>query len=99
MSYAYAKNYQLPLRRETKERGKPTAPGLRMVELNDKLFEALDAVPTKTSCVFCDWAFLGTAAEGRQEARTHRERKHPEVLLVKSKRKRKRGRTPPRRVP
>jgi hypothetical protein len=41
--------------------------------------ESADVAPLLTRCVFCGWIYLGTAAEGRNEAREHRLQAHPEV--------------------
>lgn len=38
-----------------------------------------------SSCAFCDWMFEGTAVECRDEARVHREEKHPEACVRKAR--------------
>lgn len=38
-------------------------------------------------CLFCRWTYQGTAAEGRTEARAHRERLHPEAVGRRTYRK------------
>lgn len=42
---------------------------------------ALDAAPTTTICAFCDWAYHGTAYEGRELAKGHRRVAHPELKM------------------
>lgn len=46
-------------------------------ETNDEHRAWLDAQPVRTGCGLCEWAFEGTAAEGRAVAREHRETSHP----------------------
>lgn len=38
--------------------------------------ERMDALPVKEMCLFCDWEFEGTVAEGRTAALRHRRRHH-----------------------
>jgi hypothetical protein len=49
---------------------------------------AIDQTPITTRCAFCKWTHVGTALEGRELAKTHRKRKHPEA---KQTRRRKGG--------
>lgn len=39
----------------------------------------MDALPVTERCMFCNWEWQGTAAEGRTEALAHRLQAHPEV--------------------
>jgi hypothetical protein len=46
-----------------------------------------DEEPVVESCLFCHWTYLGTALEGRAEARAHREEHHPEAVGRRTYRK------------
>lgn len=48
-------------------------------ELRRDTEERRDAVPTSTSCLFCDWSFEGTAGECRDAAAAHRDKAHPDA--------------------
>jgi hypothetical protein len=52
--------------------------------------EARDAALTETRCMFCAWTYYGTAMDGRERARKHREKKHPDA--IQSSRVKVRGR-------
>jgi hypothetical protein len=41
----------------------------------------LDGQVTTSSCFFCRWKFKGTALEGREAARLHREQEHPDACI------------------
>jgi hypothetical protein len=66
------------------ERQPKTAEELRAEEA-----ERRDAQPIVTLCGFCDWRFEGTAGEGREQARAHREAEHPEAAHRRTPRRRK----------
>jgi hypothetical protein len=51
--------------------------------------EWADGQVTTSSCAFCSWTFEGTALEGRERAKAHRERKHPEACIRKPRRQRR----------
>jgi hypothetical protein len=38
-----------------------------------------DQEPVTESCLFCDWNYTGLVADGRQAAKTHRTKHHPEA--------------------
>lgn len=40
--------------------------------------EFFDEQPLRSTCLFCDWSFEGTASESREAALKHRAKKHPE---------------------
>jgi hypothetical protein len=48
---------------------------------------AMDALSVQERCLFCDWSFSGTVAEGRENAAQHRAEAHPDAIW----RKRKKG--------
>ena len=49
--------------------------------------ERRDAAPLTVRCGLCEaWSFEGTAGEGREAAKAHRLKEHPEVKPVKRKR-------------
>lgn len=68
-------------------------------EINDDHQEWLDAQPVRTGCGLCEWAFEGTAVEGRVAAREHRETVHPEVVAALGRRGRKRPALPKGVIP
>lgn len=37
------------------------------------------SLPIVERCLFCEWEWQGTAAEGQTEALTHRLQRHPEI--------------------
>jgi hypothetical protein len=39
----------------------------------------MDALPIMQRCLFCTWAWEGTALEGRTRAIAHRLKDHPEI--------------------
>jgi hypothetical protein len=41
-------------------------------------YQAMDLLPLRTLCAFCEWEYTGTALEARQEAYRHRSEHHPE---------------------
>ena len=41
--------------------------------------ESRDRQPLVSRCVFCEWTYLGRAAEGREKALQHRTEAHPEA--------------------
>jgi hypothetical protein len=41
--------------------------------------EMADSLPLRAACAFCEWEYLGTAAEGREKALQHRLEVHPEA--------------------
>lgn len=46
------------------------------------LFDSMrDARPTVTRCVACGWTHEGTAADGREAAKLHREEAHPDLAV------------------
>ena len=50
--------------------------------------EGRDNAATETRCMWCtEWSYVGTAAEGRERARKHRERKHPDAKVSRRRRK------------
>jgi len=49
----------------------------------------MDEQPITTRCAFCDWTHEGPAGEGRDAARAHREKKHPEACVLKPSRRRR----------
>ena len=52
---------------------------MRPKHTNLEQYEALmDALPVKEACLFCEWEYLGTVLEGREEALAHRRAVHPE---------------------
>ena len=53
---------------------------------------ARDAAATRTTCAFCEWEFIGSALEGRENAAEHRSRLHPDAL--NSRRNRRTIRSP-----
>jgi hypothetical protein len=48
-----------------------------------------DQQVTTSSCAFCDWTHEGTAGEGRDAARAHREQEHPEACVKKPRLRRR----------
>jgi hypothetical protein len=48
-----------------------------------------DRQVTVSSCFFCSWTFEGSALEGREKAKAHRERKHPEACIRKPRLRRR----------
>jgi hypothetical protein len=46
-----------------------------------------DQEPVTESCLFCDWNYTGLVADGRQAAKTHRTKHHPEDIGRKTYRK------------
>lgn len=48
-----------------------------------------DEQPLRTSCLFCDWVFIGLAGEGRQAALAHREEHHPEAAVKRPRKVRR----------
>jgi hypothetical protein len=77
--------------RDVPSRSGLTSAGNRTAEsMRERHQDWADAQTTTSSCFFCDWTFTGTAAEGRDEARAHRQDEHPEACIRKPRlRKRK----------
>ena len=48
-----------------------------------------DGQVVTSSCAFCDWTHEGTALEGREEAKKHREKEHPEACIRKPRMRRR----------
>ena len=63
-----------------------TAAGvLRSEAMKTSHQEWADTVQTTSFCAFCDWTHEGTALEGREAARAHREKKHPEACIRRAR--------------
>ena len=60
-------------------------------EYRQKEMEQYDNQPATFSCAFCKWSFTGKVKDARAKAQAHREKKHPETLLVRSPRRRGRA--------
>jgi hypothetical protein len=52
---------------------------------------AFDSLPLREGCLFCEWSYLGTAAEGREEALQHRLEAHPDLNPKRYKRQKNRN--------
>jgi hypothetical protein len=46
----------------------------------------IDASPIITRCAFCKWRYNGTAAEGREHAKNHRQVAHPDLKVTRRRR-------------
>lgn len=58
-------------------------------EFRQKEIAHYEAQPIRLSCAFCSsWEFNGTVLKGRDAARKHREKKHPETLDLPRRRRR-----------
>lgn len=66
--------------------GHGNAGGKKIGEINADHQEWLDAQELTTACAFCDWSFTGRSDVGRDAARQHREAKHPEANVRRSRR-------------
>ena len=55
-------------------------------ELRAEAQERRDAAPLTVRCALCGWSMEGTAGEGREAAKAHRLKEHPEVKPVRRKR-------------
>ena len=50
-------------------------------------FSALDLLPLRTLCAFCEWSCEGSAVECREKAVQHRAEAHADMDLTPTKRK------------
>lgn len=56
---------------------------------NEQIDAPYELHPCTTYCAFCPgWAFVGTAAEGREASRAHRAEAHPEIRVKRGRRNR-----------
>ena len=63
---------------------------LRSEVMRNELQAWADSVITTTSCLFCeDWKHEGSAGEGREQARAHREKEHPEACIRKPRQRKR----------
>jgi hypothetical protein len=50
-------------------------------------YSAMDLLPLKTLCAFCEWSCEGSALECRERAAQHRAKAHPEAVNTRTVRK------------
>ncbi len=84
-----------PVLPESAAHGKPAAGGYTRAgsvsaQAMKEAEQALaDSQTATTSCMFCGWKHKGPAGEGRDLARAHREKKHPEACTIKPRLRRR----------
>ncbi len=67
-----------------------TLEGVRTAESIQERFQSwTDEQHTLTVCAFCGWKHKGTALEGREQARAHRQEHHPEACVLKPRMRRR----------
>lgn len=54
--------------------------GFSAAEMRRLETERRDKMPLRSACALCEWEYLGTTAEGREQALHHRLEAHPETL-------------------